>query len=930
MAKSYTVLDIETTGLDAASNDIIEVAAVKIRSGSLAEEFGSLVKPKQALPPEITVLTGIDEAMLIAAPQLEEIMPQLEDFIGSDIIIAHNAAFDAAFLGRHFRREKEWLDSLSLAQIVYPDRPSYALASLADHLGLGNPAAHRALGDAKAAGELFIFCQKELKDLNWRVQRHLLHLANDNSPLSDMIRQNLTQSLLLSGSGDRNNLPLPFKQEAKEEGYKRKREVDECYQLEWKEVEPCLKLVGSPDWPGFEERPQQLAMAREVVKSLNGRGHLLVEAGTGTGKSLAYLAPVTLFAQNSGRQVAISTHTITLQEQLINKDIPLLSRILGKEIKAVLLKGRNNYLCLRLYQNLIRRSEEIFRHFLMRLAVWLGKTESGDSGELHINKYDYWKWQALAASRENCQAPDCPFARGQCFVRQSRRAAEEADIFILNHSLLVANASLDKGFLPDMPYLLIDEAHHLERAAEEQLTQTLNLIDLSALLPPLRKSQRGSVLSKFSRQCEELFISPEEKVLYQEKEKKIAKTIEVLAKAGENFFRLLGELFLDQAARDGFYPARLRLRRDWLSEPATDDAARLAKALEDLIGSLLELDNSLDTIELSTENELTGREELRFIIDELRRNKKVLEDCLDLDEENYVAWLEFASEDKMPGLYHVPIEIGPILKNCLFSNKESLILTSATLTAAGSFSYIKQRLGLDLLLQDDEILREVTLASPFHYQEQALLTICADLPNPAGASEIEYTAAVAKTLEILLSASRGRAVVLFTSHYQLRAVYQALLTPLANQGLVLLAHGISGSRAALLQRFKKEANCCLLGANSFWEGIDVVGEALSLVIVVRLPFWPPNTPTMAARLEKIEANEGSSFYQYSLPQALIRFKQGFGRLIRSGEDSGVFCVLDRRIIEKNYGRKFITSLPPMKMQIDNSNKIAEAISKWLD
>ncbi|MCL1873591.1 MAG: exonuclease domain-containing protein [Clostridiales bacterium] len=930
MAKSYTVLDIETTGLDAASNEIIEVAAVKIRSGSLEEEFSTLVKPKRTLPPEITVLTGIDEKMLEKAPLLEEIMPQLEDFVASDIIIAHNAAFDAAFLSRHFRREKEWLDSLSLAQIVYPDRPSYALASLADHLGLMNPAFHRALGDAKTAGELFLFCQKELKELNWRVQRNLLHLAAWDDPLSQMIRQNLTQSLLLSGSGNGDHLPLPFKHDAKEEGFRRKREVDECYQLAWKEVEPCLRLCGSPDWPGFEERPQQLAMAKEVTKSLNGRGHLLVEAGTGTGKSLAYLAPAALFSQNSGRQVAISTHTITLQEQLINKDIPLLSRILGKEIKAVLLKGRNNYLCLRLYQSLIRRNEENLRLFLMRLAVWLSRTDSGDSGELHINKYDYWKWQLLAASRENCQAPDCPFARGQCFVRQSRRAAEEADIFILNHSLLVANASLDKSFLPDMPYLLIDEAHHLERAAEEQLTQTLNLTDLSALLPALRKSQRGSILVKFSRQCEELFLSPEEKGLYQEKEKKIAKSVEVLAKVGENFFRLLGELFLAQAARDGFYPARLRLRKDWLSDPATDDASRLEKALEDLIACLLELDNSLHVMELSTENELSGREELHYIIDELRRDKKVLEDCLALDEENFVAWLEFESEEKMPGLYHVPIELGPILKNCLFSEKESLIFTSATLTAAGSFSYIKQRLGLDLLLQDDEILRELALASPFHYQEQALLTICNDLPNPAGASEIEYTAAVAKTLEKLLSASRGRAVVLFTSHYQLRAVYQALLSPLAARGLVLLAHGINGSRAGLLQRFKKEANCCLLGANSFWEGIDVVGEALSLVIVVRLPFWPPNSPTMSARLEKIEAQGGSSFFQYSLPQALIRFKQGFGRLIRSGEDRGVFCVLDRRIIEKNYGRKFITSLPQMKIQCANSNKIAETISKWLE
>ncbi|MCL2496901.1 MAG: hypothetical protein FWF04_05745, partial [Clostridiales bacterium] len=660
------------------------------------------------------------------------------------------------------------------------------------------------------------------------------------------------------------------------------------------------------------------------------------EAGTGTGKSLAYLLPAALYALNSGQRVAVSTQTINLQEQLLQKDIPLLEKLLQHTVRAVVLKGRANYLCWRMYRSQLRHPGENMRYFLMRLASWLPHSNGGDSGELNLTSHDKWRWQRVCASSENCDAA-CPYFKSGCFVNRARRETEKADIFILNHSLLIANAAMESGFLPELPNLIIDEAHHLERAAEDQLTGQVDFYTLLRLLGRLRRRERGKsggLLESLIRQAMPLAETETKKQAINSRLAALDEVIEQAVRQAEQFFGLLQQHFMADAFTDGYFPARLRLlpqHRRALSWSAIDNLGQgLAAMLSELSRSCVLFSELLQNLAGESSAELNGREELISVAALCNGFAATLADIMagsdDMGPENMVCWLEFTDKDKLPSLNAAPIELGEILKERLFSHTESLVFTSATITSADSFKYFKKRLGLDLLDMPPD---ELVVASPFFYRDQALLGICTSLPDWSKSGELAAQEALAGALLQLLSASRGRALVLFTSHIQLKAVYGLLREPLREQGVTVLAHGISGDPARLLRRLHREPNCCILGANSFWEGVDVIGSALSLVVVVRLPFWPPNTPTIAARLERIEAEGGSSFYEYSLPQAIIRFKQGFGRLIRSTEDTGVFIVLDRRVNEKSYGRFFRKSLPEMKQVLGSAAELAQHITIWL-
>jgi len=944
-ANEYIVVDLETTGLDPATDKIIEVAAVKIKRSLIVEEFSTLIDPQIPISEEISALTGIDNAMVEGQPQIKEIIPALRDFIGSGTIVAHNAPFDSAFLEPYLASGSEWLDSVTLAQIAFPKAGRYSLGKLTTLLGIENNSAHRALSDAQATAELFLAIKKRLSDLPSSTKKLLAQIGeSDQSVTGHFICE---QASFLSGGGKKqnrtlvefaslgsedNNIEIRLEKKTRSSA---DRYIDEEYQLSLDEIASyfCPDGLYEQRLEGFEDRPQQLEMALAVADSFNQKEHLVVEAGTGTGKSLAYLLPTVLFALNSGQQVAVSTHTINLQEQLLKKDIPMLQKLLGRSFEAAVLKGRSNYLCRNMFNSISRHPGDNIRYFLMRLAVWLGETEEGDTAELSLNGYDKWKWNLVCAGRENCAAPHCPYAKSSCFVNACRSRAEGADLFILNHSLLMSNTALDRGFLPPLPYLILDEAHHLEKVAEDQMSVAVDFYALLGILGRLKRNERGKAsgaLEFVRKQLETLILSDEAKVTCSDKIGTSEYNLDALMPEAEEFFRLLRDIALPEASCQGYYPARLRvlpaLRHSDIWQLLYSNGINLQAKLNSLSKELLAIVELLLLAEIEVEQPVAGKEELKSVAAQLREMAQTLEACLDKEGENYVVWIEFIDSDKWPSLHMAPLELGEILKASLFDQAQSIILTSATLTAAGSFSYFKQRVGLDLL---DESPRELILPSPFYYEDQALFAICNDLPDWSKDSEYRCREAISQTLIKLLLASQGRALVLFTSHDQLKAVYEQIKRPLAQKGITVLAHGISGNPAVLLEYLKKEERCCILGANSFWEGVDVVGSALSMVIVVRLPFWPPNTPTIAARMEKIEADGRSSFQDYSLPQSIIRFKQGFGRLIRSCEDTGVFCVLDKRIYEKKYGRSFIKSLPTMTRVCEPTDEVAEAIRKWL-
>jgi len=929
------VIDTETTGLNEKKDKIIEIGAVELENGVMGRTFSALVDPGCPIPAQITKLTRINDGMVKGQPLIGEAMEGLLAFIGDAVLLAHNAAFDRGFLRAAAKIPNQWLDTMDLARIVRPCAASFSLQSLTGD----NP--HRALGDALSAAGLFLELCREFEGFDEAIHESILALAGESKDaLSSLLTRLSSAALNKFGRAKKSGRPAVYAPKAYPTIPARDASAArEDYQIPLSDIQAYLGKGGKAEklLPGFEERPAQIEMASLVAESLNGESNLLLEAGTGTGKSLAYLLPAALFAVFRGETVTVSTHTITLQEQLINKDIPLLRRLLGREVSAVVSKGRANYLCLRCWRGALRepRGEDV--HFLMALAVWLAQTADGDGGKTAFLAHEKDKWLSFCASKENCTAPNCAFSRSECFVFRNRKAAAEADILILNHSLLLADAASQKDFLPRTPSLIIDEAHHLEKVAEEQLSARLDYYELVFALARLQRKGEGGrgpagILDRLTREAETRLKGAEERALFEQNMFETENALNRCYSCADVFFSSLRAAFIREALKEGFYPAKIRLLQKTREMPfwpeLAGQARELAKALTDLEKAVFSL---LEDMEEDEENGggVSGRDELRNSALNCRSLAQVLSACLELEQrlENHVAWVEFKDAEKRPSLHMAPVELGRLLQKCLYEQKKTIIMTSATLTANNSFRHFKKAVGLDLL---PEPPAQAVLPSPFYYQEQALLAICDDLPNPAAAGEIEFAGEAAALLKEMITALQGRSLVLFTSHHQLKAVWQEISAPLEEAGITVLAQGISGGRNSILQRFRQEPRACILGANTFWEGIDVVGEKLSLVVMVKLPFSHPNTPTLAARAEKIAERGGNSFEEYTLPQAIIAFKQGFGRLIRSGEDMGVFCLLDRRIFEKSYGRQFISSLPQMRVVKGKKETVIRSMSDWLD
>jgi ATP-dependent DNA helicase DinG len=638
----------------------------------------------------------------------------------------------------------------------------------------------------------------------------------------------------------------------------------------------------SASHPAYEFRRGQLQMAQAIEEALEQRRHLIVEAGTGTGKTLAYLVPVI----GSGKRVIISTGTKNLQEQLFYKDIPFLEQAMfpggERKLNVCYMKGRNNYLCKKkLYelaaQPVLSGLEEI-EHY-RAIAAWEKTTATGDRAELASLPEASALWRKLDARAETCLGRKCSLFE-TCFITEMHRRAMESDIIIVNHHLFFADLAIkqaseyapDAGILPEVGAVIFDEAHELEDVAGSYFGVSLSNLRVEELARDVESSlQRNKLLStalmgalKSLRERSQLFFS----VLPQ----------------GEGRFAFEN-------------------RRDFLEENGDE---------------FLALERALGRLRAQLEN-LPGKPEEVFSF--LRRAQELevqLHFLMDSDDKNTVFWIERrafspsappAAKEKTAGLRRIaegggrqnvflqatPIDVAPILKSTLFEKLESAVLTSATLAVGGGFEYIRQRLGLDHA-------RELVLPSHFDYANQALLYVPPDLPDLQAPQFVEK---VATRIRRLLEITRGRAFVLFTSYAQMHQVYERLL---GETEFPMLLQG-DAPKSVLLQEFRLTAHAVLLGTSSFWQGVDVQGEQLSAVIVDRLPFAVPSDPVVAARMRSINAGGGNAFYQYQVPAAVITLKQGFGRLIRSLDDRGLLVLLDNRILKKAYGKVFVESLP---------------------
>ncbi len=935
MAKHYVSIDLETTGLDATRDAIIEIGAVRFDEDQTLARFSTFVNPERRIPLFITELTGIRDEDVIDASGVQEAASELARFVGETPVVGHNVGFDLAFLRRQrVLLHNPAIDTFELAGILVPHANRYSLANLVRELGIDLPdQTHRALDDAEMAQALFAVLMERAMLLSQSTLEEIVRLGrrvrwDGTAFFSDALHQRRRRGFqggigaqLAERKGVDAAGPL-FLDETLQAPLTPRRELQPIDLV-------ALTAVLAPDGPiaeayaDYEYRDQQVEMLQAVGAAFNRGEHLLVEAGTGTGKSLAYLIPAIEWAVLNRQRVVISTNTINLQEQLAYKDLPKLAEALY-EFRAQVLKGRVHYLCRQQFEALRRRgpmSDDEMR-VLAKILVWLPNTLEGDGDTLFLpTPNERQIWHTLSAANEACDPDRCRFFQtDSCFFYRARAKAESAHLLIVNHALLLADVLTQNRVLPEYGVLVVDEAHHLEGATTDSLQFRLSWVDLSRGFGGLMRGGRGfpgliDEIAAASNRLPAPASQPVQQLLVSLHD--AAARVEGVL---ETLFNELDGLLRAQAGGGGSYGPSLRVTPELRELPEWNNLAlcwsQAAPHLGVLVDGLVRLVEGLsDAVDVELPQLARARARLLGITRLLERVQNELQHFIVAPLENAVYWLEARGRGPLT-LNVVPLDIGALVQEHLFSKKRSTILTSATLRIEGSFDYLRDRLGVT------PDVAELALGSPFDYPSVALLYVVSDIPEPRTTG---YQKAVDETLIDLFKATQGRALALFTSYSQLRATTQAITSPLAEEGITVLAQGTGTSRAQLLESFRNGERIVLLGTRSFWEGIDVSGEALSCLVIVKLPFDVPNDPIVAARA----AMYADPFNDYMVPEAVLRFLQGFGRLIRTAADQGLAVVLDRRILSKRYGRRFIDSLPDPRLYQGRRADLPMIAEHWL-
>ena len=924
MGKDIVVFDVATTGLEVLQDEIIEFAALRIRDGKIQGSCHFLVLPEQEITSKVLRLTGLKVEELDGASHLDEHSHEIQKFFQDAVLVGHRVTFLLAILEKklsvHFQQPL-W-DTLELARIFFPTVHDYQLSYLAEKLPLAlekgsrDHESHRSERNVWLTWKLFEACRdKSLKfDLSFYDQvkgllegwagrgfidqshQEITRRFPDRQIRTDVVLAPLSEGLFASEKNSTLEIPAT---------------------IDWIVNSFSPGGILEQSLQGYESRPGQVKMAKLIAKGLSSSQHVVVEAGTGTGKSFAYLIPCLWSAKKTGKKVVVATHTIPLQEQLQKKDIPVLEAILPFSFKASVLKGKGNYCCLKRLQNCLANPREISREeqrlSFLSILVWIRETLTGDQQELSKVPGLQQIWASLNADNETCIPGKCSKA-GLCFLIRARKKAEEADLLIVNHSLLFADLKTDFNVLPEYHQLVIDEAHQIYQTALQHLGSDMSLENVMRIIDNIFKLTGPSFYGLVKQRLGSLVhrVPSVAWDIFEKRLDNLPENCNLVVEQTRELFQLLSQIM-----------GRERTFRFVTSHSNQIWWEPLNIQIENLMGRIKALTAVLESLTSALSGEDAEEiEELKYVLVGHQRELQALLDtlilALNVNNPKQVTWLE---QNFRLYLKTSPIEVSDILKEKIFSRFDSVILTSATLSISNSFEHFLRDIGLP------KTTRTAQVDSPFDYEQQMRLFVVKkglgldDSDQQKAKNLSEFITDVAERMD-------GRTLVLFTAHKLLRDTYATLNPKLSRIGIDTLAQGFHGERSTILEAFKRNPKSVLLGANSFWEGIDIPGDTLSCVILVKLPFWPPSLPLIEARSEFIKSLGRDPFQELLLPEAVIRFKQGFGRLIRSKGDRGVVIILDDRVIEKYYGRFFLNSLP-IKTHIRGENSlILRKIEEW--
>ena len=668
---------------------------------------------------------------------------------------------------------------------------------------------------------------------------------------------------------------------------------------------------------GFEYRHEQEEMAKNIQKAINDNRKIIVEAGTGTGKTLAYLIPAIKWAIANRKKVIIATNTINLQEQLLLKDIPLAKSVIKDEFTYALVKGRSNYLCKRLFTELSLGKNIDIETFSMEareqieyILKWGNKTKTGDKAELPFEVYPD-VWELVQSTTELCLGKKCPF-RKECFHMKTRMKKMEADILISNHHVFFsdlnvrAETDFDSEYLilPRYDMVIFDEAHNIESVARSYFSVEVSKISFTRLLNRIyqkknKKKKEKSALTRVEETIDEKYL--EKTGDYLELLKTLKSEISILQTIGDEYFDEIRKMFETNTEA----PIRKSLNNFEMTKSNFLENLRAKK--EFFQAKLAEFLNLMMAFNNVIDEEKDKNPEVINFNNHLKIFKKYIDSFKfinNFSDDDYVYWLDINSKRTNVVLTATPLNIAQKLSSVLFENLNRLVFASATIIANGNFEYFKKSLGLD-----EEECMECFIESPFDYENQMSVYIPADIQDSENLNA--FITDASKFILDILKKTKGKAFILFTSYTMLNQIYYSLVNKLKNSNFEIFLHG-EKPRSQLIKEFKEAKNPVLFGTTSFWEGVDVQGENLSNVIITKLPFLVPTDPIVSAISKKIEESGGNSFSDFQLPEAIIKFKQGVGRLIRKKTDRGNVFILDSRVIKKKYGSAFIKALPSQK------------------